>query len=59
VSDPGLICSIDLDTGEALLPLSEFAPLVDRNVQLEAALVDALSLVDALANSLRVMLKLR
>ena len=30
MSDLDLICCIDADTGEALLPLSEFAPLVEE-----------------------------
>ena len=30
MSDPGLLCIVDADTGEALLPLGEFAPLVEE-----------------------------
>ena len=30
MSDPGLLCIVDADTGEALLPLGEFVPLVEE-----------------------------
>ena len=35
-ADPDLVCMIDADSGEALLPLSEFAPLVAEVVTLRA-----------------------
>ena len=54
-TDADLVCCIDLATGEALLPLAEFAPLIDRLVQLEAVnrrLVERLAQISSLAGPL-------
>ena len=54
--DPGLIVMVNIDNpqcGVACLPLSEWAPLVERIVKLEAALTrhrELLSQISALAS---------